>query len=117
MPTGNGVTNPLTAPSGESGSGPRDFDRRTCPRRLDDGLGDDDGGHALLEGDDVRLLAQHGVAELLVLAPQRLRLGDRVAHHVALGDTTELTDVVPARLHVTVSGAGKVVRQRGGTSR
>src|SRR5680860_714843 len=93
MPTGNGVTNPLTAPSGESGSGPRDVDRRTCPRRLDDGLGDDDGGHALLEGDDVRLLAQHGVAELLVLDPQRLRLGDRVAHHVALGDTTELTDV------------------------
>ena len=60
------------------------------------GLGDADGGQALLHGDDVgALLAQHGVAERLVLDAQRLGLGDRVADHVALGDAAERRDRVP----------------------
>ena len=38
---------------------------------------------------------EHGVAERLVLDPQRLRLGERVAGHVALGDAAERRHRLP----------------------
>ena len=40
--------------------------------RLDDCLGDHNRDHALLEGDDVRVLAEDSVTKVLVFDPQRL---------------------------------------------
>ena len=44
---------------------------------------------------DVAALAQHGVAECLVLDPQRLALGEREPGDVALGDPAERRDGLP----------------------
>ncbi len=49
-----------------------------------------------------------------MLDPQRLRLGDGVAHDVALGDAAELRDGVPGLLDLAVRVEGEVGRERVG---
>src|SRR5690606_26042069 len=89
-------------------AGPLERDRRAGPGGLETRLRDPDGAQTLRHRHDVGLVAQDGVAELLVLRAQRLRLLDRVTDDVALRDTPELRDRVPGLADLTVGVPAEV---------
>ena len=63
------------------------------------------------------VVPEDGVAEVLVLDPQRLRLGDREAGDVALADAPEGLHLVPLGEDLAVLVEGEVAVQRVGDER
>ena len=104
-------------PHSPSTFGSPDDDRPTSRRGLGRRVGNRDCGGGLSQRHDVRVLAQEGVAEALVLDSQRLWLRVGEPDHVPLGDTPESGDFAPLGRDDPVLEEGEVRGQGVGHER